>query len=133
MLPRKSSAELAPAPALTSPGPGQNPAIAHPMPNIAEPAISRGVRSRRLGIWKTSAITGDGRLTMNRYSAMCVRMPPTITKPRLGSQSPRTSRKPTTLVGWVMPASPSPAAKSSPASRYVRLRSAGPFMPHPRG
>jgi len=53
-------------------------------------------------------------------------MAPSITNARLGSQRPVTSRNPRTLSGFVMPESPSPTAKTTPA----RNAAARPFTTH---
>src|SRR4051794_16849192 len=46
-------------------------------------------------------------------------MAPTITRPRLASHAPATSRKPSTLAGCVMPDSTRPSPNTSPESNAL--------------
>ena len=102
-------------------GPGHSPTRPQPMPNRAAPPIRRRSRSRRDGISSRVASTGmPRRLAMTVPRADTATAPP-MTKARLGSQSPKISRKPSTLAGLTICETISPKPKSRPEPKAVRM------------
>src|SRR5690554_3547964 len=113
----KTTPLISPAPKATKAGPGQNPAIPQPTPNIILPTTSR------LSIW---VLVGSFMLKPRndnvRLRAMVKAISPTTTAPpmtkaREGSQAPAISRNPRTFSGLAIPETIRPRPKIRPANR----------------
>ena len=108
-------------------GPGQRPARPQPTPKIAAPAMRRGSRSRRVGISSRGASTGRPLRRATTKPTAETATAPAITKARLGSQFPKTSRKAEHLGGLAICETTSPTPNRRPeakADRDQRHRSA---------
>jgi len=103
-----------------SAGPGQRPTRPQPTPNSMEPPRSRKSRSRRVGIAKVAASQGCGRRRATAKPTALTASAAPITNASVGSQCPRTSRKASTLAGFVMPEIARPAPNKIPHNRERR-------------
>jgi len=83
-------------------GPGQNPTIPHPMPNVPEPTIKFLSIDFREGIVKLSANKGLFLLLNKKNTGALIIIAPIITKIKEGSHRPNMSRNPKTFSGLIM-------------------------------
>ena len=111
---------------LSSAGPGDRPTRPHPIPNSAAPATSgrsipvlpgRNIAPANHGRALRSASMKPGTDTASAAA---------ITTARLGSQAPKMSRKPRTLVGCTMPEIKRPAPKIRPQNKGAMIHMAQP-------
>ena len=117
--------------AATMPGPGQIPDIPQPQPNSRPPMMRRGSTTVLVGMLNFSASSGRGGPIPRStawYPTMATAMAEPMTKGRDQSQEgSRGVRKPTTLVGRVMPHRPRPRENVAPtATSLARFRSLRP-------
>ncbi len=117
-----SAASATGRPSEANAGPGQYPAMPQPIPNSAEPATSGTSMSRRVG--RSSRVSNSGlpRLMMSGNRLAVTANAPPMTSARLGSHTPKTSRKPTIFCGLVIPASTSPNPNRAPLNRAPKSR-----------
>jgi hypothetical protein len=74
------------------------------------------------GLTKAGVHAGKCRLLANAKPSAATAMAAAITKARLGSHSPATSRKSRTLAGFIMPEIVSPSPNSMPDARAATMR-----------
>src|SRR5271166_901322 len=105
-------------------GPGHRPTRPQPTPNRTAPAMSGRSRAVLLGHALAAASTGFSRRRATANPGAATASAPIITKASVGSQVPEgmpsTSRKPSTLVGWVMPEMVRPKPKIRPQASAAR-------------
>ena len=95
-------------------GPGHRPTRPQPMPNRAAPPIRRASIGNVAGVWNCSAMIGVERRRTTSQAIAIGRIAPAMTKARVGSQAPATSRNARTRAGSIMPETARPAPNSVP-------------------
>src|SRR5579859_2399984 len=111
----------------TSAGPGQIPERPQPIPNSAEPVSSGASISLRAGHENFAANSGALRRCASAKPAPATMTAPAMTKASVASHAPKTSRKPSTFSGSVMPEINSPSPKTKPQLKLARIN--GMFLP----
>src|SRR5690554_2314754 len=111
---------ISPAPNATRPGPGQNPAMPQPIPNIMLP-ITRRFSIRSLpGNLMLKPRNDSVRLRATVKATRPTMMAPPMTNARDGSHNPAISRKPRTFSGLAIPDTIRPKPKTRPAKREAK-------------
>src|SRR5210317_933771 len=117
----KAKTSRRPVPIAGKAPPGQKPAIPQPTPNKAEPPKRRASNLVAVGRENLpSKIGPEGRGRTKRYPIKVTSKAPPITKARLGSQLPATSKKLITFAGLDMPDREMPRPKIRPMI-YVEI------------
>ena len=119
MKPTKTAALVCPAAIETSAGPGQNPAKPQPAPNKTAP-ITKG-RSTLLAVGKCNAPPKKvtSLFLANAKENIPTTLAPPMTKAKEGSQGPKRSKNPSTLLGSVMPERIKPTPNKRPTKNSL--------------
>src|SRR5580698_7487080 len=109
----------------TSAGPGQIPERPQPIPNSAEPTNSGASISLRDGHENLIANSGALRRRASAKPAAATATAAAITKASVASHAPKTSRKPSTFSGSLMPEINSPSPKMRPQPKLAKISGMG--------